>query len=209
MLIVGAKGLAKELLQIMQENNRDQNLFFYDDVSQDLPSKLYEKYPILTNTKSVISLFKIDSSFTLSIGRSPLRRKLGQKFENLGGELISILSKEAYISYEDVNIGVGANLMAGVKISNGVSIGKALLAYYDVIITHDVSIGDYVVLSPGCKLLGRVTIENNVHVGAGAIILPDLIVGEGAEIGAGAVVTKNVKPGTVVIGNPAKELIKK
>jgi len=84
--------------------------------------------------------------------------------------------------------------------------GYDLLGYYDSIITHDVEIGDFVELSPGCKLLGDVKIGNLVHVGAGAIILPRSIIGEGAIIGAGAVVTKDVEPYTVVVGNPAKVL---
>ena len=37
-------------------------------------------------------------------------------------------------------------------------------------------------------------------------MLPGLTVGEGALIGAGAVVTKNVRDGTIVVGNPAKEI---
>lgn len=209
MLIVGAKGLAKELLQILQELGEDENLCFYDDVSSDLPKKLFKKYPILYNTEQIQSLLKTDSRFTLGLGQPQLRKKLCQKFEDLGGKLISTISKEAYICQEDVSIGEGANLMSGVKISNGVSIGKALLAYYDVIITHDVNIGDYVELSPGCKLLGNVQVEDEVHIGSGAIILPKLKIGKGAIVGAGAIVTKDVKPGTIVIGNPAKQLMKK
>lgn len=206
MLIIGAKGLAKELLQITQELDKSQDLYFYDDISTNLPEKLYKKFPVFSRTEQVISLFKTAPTFTLGIGNPQLRRKLCQKFKDLGGQLISTISKEAYISQEDVSIGSGANLMAGVKISNGVTIGEALLAYYNVIITHDVSIGDYVELSPGCKILGRVIIEDDVHVGAGAIILPDLKIGKGAVIGAGAVVTKDVRSNTVVIGNPAKEM---
>ena len=209
MLIVGAKGLAKELLQIITESGKDQSLYFYDDVSLDLPKVLYGRYEVFSNTEQVRSLFNLDSRFILGLGQPHLRKQLNQKFEDLGGQLTSTISKEAYASKEDVSLREGANLMAGVKISNGVKIGKALLAYYDVIITHDVKIGDFVELSPGCKLLGRVTIEDNVHVGTAAIILPNIILGARAVIGAGAVVTKDVKPDTVVIGNPAKEYIRK
>lgn len=49
-----------------------------------------------------------------------------------------------------------------------------------------------------------VTLEDDVWVGASAIILKGVTVGEGAVVGAGSVVTSNVKPYTVVAGNPAK-----
>jgi maltose O-acetyltransferase len=35
-------------------------------------------------------------------------------------------------------------------------------------------------------------------------LLPRVVIGEGALVGAGAVVTKNVEPGVVVVGNPAR-----
>ena len=38
----------------------------------------------------------------------------------------------------------------------------------------------------------------------GAIILPTVTIGENAVVAAGAVVTKDVAPGTIVGGNPAK-----
>ena len=209
MLIVGAKGLAKELLQIIQESGQNQSLYFYDDVSLDSPKVLHSRYEVFSNTEQVRSLFNIDPRFILGLGQPHLRKQLSLKFEYLGGQLTSTISKEAYISREDVSLGEGVSLMAGIKISNGVKIGKALLAYYDVIITHDVKIGDYVELSPGCKLLGRVSVKDKVHVGTGAIILPNITLGARAVIGAGAVVTKDVRPDTVVIGNPAKEYIKK
>ena len=49
-----------------------------------------------------------------------------------------------------------------------------------------------------------VIIEDNVWIGARAIILPNVIIGHNSIIGAGSVVTKNVKPYTIVAGNPAK-----
>jgi sugar O-acyltransferase (sialic acid O-acetyltransferase NeuD family) len=207
MLIVGAKGLAKEVLQIIEENKDVESLVFFDDVNLDIPQKLYDKYPILRTDQEVIEHFKKDQRFSLGLGSPKLRKKLSARFEKLGGQLTSVIdlsiAKGNYIKIEE-----GCTLMAGVKVSNGVKLGKGVLAYYDVIVTHDVEIGNFVELSPGCKLLGHVRVGDRVQVGAGAVILPKLKIGKGAIIGAGAVVTKDVKPNTVVVGNPAKELIK-
>ena len=43
-------------------------------------------------------------------------------------------------------------------------------------------------------------------IGSGAVILGGVCIGEGALIGAGAVVTRDVAPGVVVAGNPARYL---
>lgn len=49
-----------------------------------------------------------------------------------------------------------------------------------------------------------VTIAGRVWVGGGAIILGGVTIGAGAIIGAGSVVTRDVAPGTTVMGNPAR-----
>lgn len=47
-------------------------------------------------------------------------------------------------------------------------------------------------------------VGNRVKFGGGAIILPGIHIGDGSVIGAGAVVTRDVPPGMVVAGNPAR-----
>ena len=49
-----------------------------------------------------------------------------------------------------------------------------------------------------------VDIGDNVWIGGGAIILPGVTIGDDAIVGAGSVVTRDVAPGTTVMGNPAQ-----
>lgn len=55
-----------------------------------------------------------------------------------------------------------------------------------------------------CTISRPIRLCGNVWIGAGAIVLPGVTVGEDAIVGAGAVVTKDVPPGAVVGGNPAR-----
>ncbi|MEM7625325.1 MAG: putative colanic acid biosynthesis acetyltransferase [Planctomycetota bacterium] len=51
-----------------------------------------------------------------------------------------------------------------------------------------------------------IVLEPQVFVGAKALILMGVTVGRGAIVGAGAVVAKDVAPGSIVVGNPARPL---
>lgn len=52
--------------------------------------------------------------------------------------------------------------------------------------------------------LGCIEICDNVFIGARAIIMPDVRIGPNAIVAAGALITKDVPPGTIVGGVPAK-----
>lgn len=51
---------------------------------------------------------------------------------------------------------------------------------------------------------GSIVIEEHVFIGEYVIILKNVTIGRGAVIAAGSVVTRDVPPGTIVAGNPAR-----
>ncbi|GAB6194653.1 acyltransferase [Desulfocastanea catecholica] len=51
---------------------------------------------------------------------------------------------------------------------------------------------------------GDIIIEDDVWLGFGSVILENVCLGQGCVIGAGSIVTKNIPPGAIAVGNPAK-----
>lgn len=205
MLIIGAKGFAKEILEILHQKEQTENLCFYDDISANAPEFLYEKFRLLKSENEAQNYFKnTDNQFSIGIGNPKLRRMMYEKFIRLGGEFTSTISNFAEIGSFGVEIGEGCNILGGVRISNDVKIGKGTMIYYNSIITHDVEIRDFVEISPNATLLGRCKIGSESHIGTGAIIFPDVEIGESCIIAAGAVVRENVPNKTMVAGIPAK-----
>lgn len=204
MLVIGAKGFAKEVLEVIHQLNELENLVFYDDVNNDVPEKLFGQFPILKTIQEASNYFKtIENRFTIGIGNPVLRKQLYDKFTAIGGEFTSVISPLATIGSYDVKIGIGSNILSGAVFSNSSTIGKGCIIYYNSIITHDCKIGDFVEISPSVTLLGRCKIGSYSQIGANATILPDITIGKNVIIGAGSVVTKDMPDNCLAVGVPA------
>ncbi|WP_370479348.1 acetyltransferase [Tamlana flava] len=212
MIIVGAKGFAKELLQIVSVDMEmpDDAIVFFDNMSTDLPDKIFNRFKLLKSLEAVkdFMVSSGDASFVLGLGNPRLREKLHDEFILLGAVPKTVISKNAEIGSFDVKLGEGTSVMTGARISNAVTIGKGCLIYYNAIITHDCQMGNFVEMSPGATILGRCTIGNYTMVGAGAIILPDVTIGNNVTIGAGAVILNDVPDNYTVVGVPGRIISK-
>jgi acetyltransferase-like isoleucine patch superfamily enzyme len=85
-------------------------------------------------------------------------------------------------------------------------------------------IGDDVGIGPGVRIIGSdhtglpeqlaviatdldtrpIRIEAGADIGANAVVLPGVVIGRGAIVGAGAVVSRDIPPGAVAAGVPAR-----
>lgn len=209
MLIVGAGGVAKEVLEIYHQLGIDKELYFYDDVSSIKEEKVFDRFNILISMEQTLQLFIVDNCFTIAVGNPASRYLLYNKFKAAGGKCLSAISPLAHIGHYEIKIGEGTIIMAGTNITSNVKIGIGCLINPNCTISHDSIIGDFVEISPGANITGKCTIGNNCSIGTGAIILPGITVGNNVVVGAGAVVTKNIADGITVIGVPAKNIIKK
>ena len=204
MLIVGAKGFAKEVLQVFHELNQTSRIVFYDDSSYELPSLIYNQFRILKTINEAKEHFLIDPKFTLGVGNPLIRFKLYSKMNLVGGYMTSIISPKSNIGNFDVVIEDGVNIMTGVTITNSIHIKRGVLINLHCTIGHDSEIGEFTELSPGVHISGNCNIGNFCNIGTNATILPKLKIGNNVVVGAGAVVTKDIPDNSLVIGVPGK-----
>jgi tetrahydrodipicolinate N-succinyltransferase len=70
-------------------------------------------------------------------------------------------------------------------------------------ITHDGASVIFREAFPALRYFGKIVVENNCFIGEGSIVMAGVRIGTNSIIGPMSVVFKDVKPGSMVIGNPA------
>lgn len=201
MVVIGAKGFAKELYEDLYK--KYDKIFFFDNVSQDLNEKLFG-CKIITSINELSKKLKKDPKFVIGVGNPRTRKKLWVLFTEHGGKPINTVSVHASIGNFQNEIGAGTNIMAGTRVTNDIRIGRGCLINLNCTIGHDSIIGEFVELSPGVKVSGHCNIGSFSSIGTNAVIIPKVNIGKNVTIGAGAVVTKDIPDNSLAVGIPAK-----
>jgi UDP-2-acetamido-3-amino-2,3-dideoxy-glucuronate N-acetyltransferase len=108
----------------------------------------------------------------------------------------------------DVVVGAFCKIQSHTFICTGVEIGDRVFIGHGVVFINDrdprSTTADGVFQTEEDWALQQTVVEDDASVGSGAVVLGGVRIGAGALVGAGAVVTRDVAPGTVVVGSPAR-----
>jgi acetyltransferase-like isoleucine patch superfamily enzyme len=103
----------------------------------------------------------------------------------------------------DTTVGAGTRIQAEAYITAYSTLEEDVFIAPCVVTTNDNFMGR---TERRKTLMKGPTIRRGARVGGGAILCPAVEIGEEAFVGAGAVVTKDVPPGKLVVGSPARVL---
>ena len=103
------------------------------------------------------------------------------------------IGHNAFINYNCVFLDC-----APIEIGDDLQLGPAVQLYAA---THPL---ERRLRNSGLELARPIRIGDGVWIGGGAIILPGVTIGDGSVIGAGSIVPRDLPPGSVAAGNPAR-----
>lgn len=110
----------------------------------------------------------------------------------------------------NIRLGDGVYINAGCTIldSGAVKIGPRTLLGPAVQIYCAEHHKDPALRAQGQEIARPVDIGCDVWIGGAAIILPGVTIEDGAIVGAGSVVTRSVRAGCMVVGHPARQVVR-
>jgi sugar O-acyltransferase (sialic acid O-acetyltransferase NeuD family) len=202
--VYGASGFGREVLPLVrtQYAGDDTGIRFIDDgVTGDDSVLSFADFCALPHAEKLV---------TITIANSAIREKLAARCAEAGIRIVDVRAGNM-LMFDDVEIGEGAILCGFTHLTSNIRIGRHFHANLYSYVAHDCVIGDYVTFAPRVHCNGNVHIDDHAYIGTGAILkqgTPDkpLKIGRGATVGMGAVVTKDVAPGDIVVGNPARPM---
>lgn len=210
-VIIGTGGFAKEVLWLIEENNKlsnEWNIIGFIDKSYGFESNSIHGYNIIGNDEWLLK-YKKPINVVCGIGNSSIRKQIVKRLESNNNIIFpNIISKDVLIS-NSVTRGRGCIICAGSILTVDIHLGDFVTINLDCTVGHDAVLKDYVTLYPSVNISGNVVVKAKTEIGTGTQIIQGLTIGEETIIGAGAVVIRDVPDYCTAVGNPAKVIKQK
>ncbi len=204
--IYGAGGFGRETALLIQQINAQtkhwEMIGFYDDGI--IQGTKVDTWSILGGMKE-LQMAKEPLSIVVAVADPAIRKSIVHSLSKCHLDFPSIVHPSCQTGDANNQFGKGCILTAGVILTTGIHLGDCVIINLQTTLGHDVWIGEFTTVMPGCSISGNVKIGESCMIGTGARILQNLNVGEQCKIGAGAVVTRSFAAGKTIVGVPADE----
>lgn len=158
--------------------------------------------PVL-GTAALSELREVGAQLHIAVGHCRARARLAELCVQQGFRLCSVLHPSAVLA-DDVKVGEGSFVAAGVVVNSGTQIGANVILNTSSSVDHDCGIQDGTHVAPGVRIGGLVQIGAGAFVGIGATVSNCRQIGARTIVGAGAVVVRDLPADVVAYGVPAR-----
>jgi sugar O-acyltransferase (sialic acid O-acetyltransferase NeuD family) len=203
LIIIGASGHAKVVLDIFEKMNDREVIGFIDNQKQ--AGSYFLDYPILGNEEILSQHSAEDTALIIAIGDNWIRQEVRNRIKNTYPEFsfATGIHPSAQIG-KAVGIGEGTVVMAGAVINSCCKIGEGCIINTRASLDHDGTMEDFSSVAPNVAAGGNVTIGTCASIGIGASIKHGIHIGAHAVVGGQSFVHTNISERGVAYGVPAK-----
>lgn len=199
-IVIGAGGHAKVVVDIIQQNKE------YEVVGLIAQSKEdgFWNIPVIGTDEELAELFAKGIRYAfVAIGNGKIRKKITDLLNQIGFELINVISQHAIVS-STVRLGKGIVIMPGAIINADTVIEDGCIINTNASVDHDNHIGTFTHIAPGCAVAGFNKIGKSCFLGIGSRVIDRIEIGDCTTVGAGSVVIRNIVGNCTAVGVPAR-----
>jgi sugar O-acyltransferase (sialic acid O-acetyltransferase NeuD family) len=211
LLVVGGHGSGEIAMSVFEEMNNVTDEWILEGFLTDIvpAGERLGRHNVLGGTEETADWVAkgYHVHYALHLNAKAKRDRVA-KFESMHIPLeanATAVHPRAYLD-PSTNVGYGVLVCAQAATSFGARIGNFVHCYTNSFVGHDTTIEDCSTVTAHCVVGARVRAGKGCHIGLNSCIREDIQIGEYAIIGMGSVVTKDVRPSTIVVGNPGKYL---
>lgn len=201
LLIIGASGHGKVVADIALKMNKWKSIAFLDD---DKSIKTSMGLEVIGTSDDVFKHIEEYEIF-VGIGNNTTRQRIHEMLETVGASIPVLIHSNAVVG-EQVEVGFGTVIMAGVVINCCTRIGEGCIINTGSTVDHDNKIEDFVHISPGAHLAGSVKVGKGSWLGIGCVVSNNVNITSGCKVGAGSVVVKDISEPGVYVGVPVRRI---
>jgi len=200
LVIIGAGGHGKVVLDIAQCLNRYEKYCFVDDAvhgSIDGAEVIGTMRDLLADDALLDSC-----EVVVAVGNADTRERIVHQLPKV--HFATLVHPTAVVAKTAV-LQSGTVVMANAVINADAVIGQHCIINTGAIVEHDDRIGDYCHISVGARLAGTVQIGDHSWIGIAAVVSNNISICSHCLIGAGAVVVKDITETGTYVGVPARK----
>lgn len=201
LILVGAGGLAREVLAVEEELGRYDDLVVLDDDLARWGSDL-DGAKVQGPTRHA---FDWRGDLVVCTGSGAVRRRIVRKLVEMGlpDDRYATVVHPSVTVPRTCTIGVGSIVLAGAVLTAGIDVGQHVVVMPNVVLTHDDQVADFATLCAGVCLGGGATVGEAAYLGMSSSVRQGVTVGAGSTLGMGAVLLTDLPPGQTWAGVPA------
>jgi sugar O-acyltransferase (sialic acid O-acetyltransferase NeuD family) len=199
-VIVGAGAQGRVVAAVWQRAHPGGQWIFLDDHPQ-LQDTQVAGLLVAGGLKAYASFRRSGDCLMIGVGNNFKRTALARQLSP--ASFATVIDPSAVIM-PGVEMGRGVLVGPQAVVHTGAQVGNHVILNTGAIVEHDAVIEEGATLAPGVRMAGRVWIGRHAFLATGVTLAGRIRVGEEAIVGAGAVVVRDVPPGCLAYGTPAR-----